>query len=407
MTSTVVAVNSALDVKKFSVALFARLARKQGFRGKLTGPAPQDGEAARGLRQESNAGYPIVEIRDLTKGSGDQVSYDIVDIATGKPVMGDRRLSGRGMALNFGSQTVRIDQYRGMVDPGGRMTQQRTLHDLRMLALANLEGWNNTLLDNLTHVHLAGSRGYQTGRDWNVPLASDPDFTSICINPINPPTYNRRWISGHGLGSISVLDNTDTLNLYVLDELRTQIDESDYPLQGVRLENDPQQDDDEPLYVMYVSPRGYDQLRNTTSPMDWNTLVSTAVTRGSVTGHPLFGNGAIMWRGILIRKTRRVIRFATGNTVQEYASDGVTVNTTAAPVGFDRAILMGAQALGVAYGQNTKSRFYINWHEEETDHGNRIEVSTSIMGGYSKLTFNLNNTLTDHGVWAVDHYNGL
>ncbi|WP_052367808.1 N4-gp56 family major capsid protein [Algiphilus aromaticivorans] len=401
MPSTNIPAGDPRAVKKFSVGLFTKLSRRKTFRGKMTGPVPKQGDAARSLRQETSSGYPIVEIRDLSKGAGDKVSVDIIDVVNGKPIMGDRRLAGRMMNLKFASQEITIDQTRGGVDPGGRMTQQRTVHELRMLSMANLEGWNNTLMDNLCQVHLAGARGYQGGRDWNVPFENDPDFNDVVVNTVQPPTENRRFIPGTGLGTTSDIDSSDTLTLETIEDLRTLIDESDYPLQGIRIEGDAAADDEEPMYCMYVSPRGYNQLRASSSAQDWNTLVSNAVSRGSIAKHPLFGSGDLMWRNILIKKSRRVIRIPSGKDLREYS--GGSISTAQPGTDVDRAIVLGAQALGCAYGQHSRSRYYIDWHEEETDHGNRLEVSTSLMNGYRKLTFDLDGEKTDHGVWVVDH----
>lgn len=406
MPSTNVSTSSAIARKAYGGALFTRLTRGMGFRGRITGPAPKDAEAARSLRQETSAGYPVVQITDLQKEAGDEVKYDIVDVVRGKPVMGDNRLSGRAMSLEFAQQQVRIDQYRGAIDPGGRMTKQRTIWDLRRLAKGNIEGWNNRLLDQLHHVHLAGMRGSDTGRDWVVPVSTDADFSDIVVNALAAPSYNRRYVVGTGLGSISTLDSADTLDLATIDNIRTLIDSSDYPLQGIRLEGDMAVDDEMPLYCMYVSPAGYNQLRATSTDKDWSTLTSNALQRQSISKHPLFGNGALMWRGIVIKQLARPISFASGEAISEYNSSGTLVSTAAGAKGH-RAILMGAQAMVAAWGMDSSSGMPIKWHEETTDHDNRTEFSTSMIGGFKKLTFTVDGTTTDHGVWAIDHYNDL
>lgn len=408
MPQTVITINDPKAVKAFSVALFTKMARAASFTNKMTGPAPKEGDASRKLKATATpAGMPIVEIRDLSKGAGDNASYDIIDILSGLPTMGDKRVSGRMMGLKFGTQNIRIDQMRAGVDSGGTMTRKRTLYDLRMLSMANLVGYNNNSRDNCTLIHLAGARGFQTGKDWSsTPLETHPEFNEILVNPVMPPTFNRRYIIGTGNGISSALDNTDKLTLVEIDKLRTLIDESEYPLQGVVLPGD-ESDEEDPLFVLRVSPTGYAQLRESSSAQDWNTLVASAVSRASISKHPLFRGTDLLWRNILIKKTRRSVRFATGNSVREYAADGTTLNTVAAPVGFDRAVLLGAQALAWAYGSDEQNGYHLRWHEEKTDHDNRVEVSTSMIAGAQKLTFDLDGVKTDHGVWAVDHFNGL
>ena len=408
MSQTNIPVGDPKAVKAYSVALFTRMARATTFKNKMTGPAPKDSDAARRLKQTTTAaGMPVVEIRDLAKGAGDQCSYDIVDILSGLPVMGDKRVSGKMMSMAFATQQIRIDQMRAGVDPGGRMTRKRTLHDLRKLSMANLEGYNATLLDNLTLVHMAGARGTQQGRDWSsVPLESHPEFGEIVVNPVLPPTPNRRFVVGEGFGgSVAAIDNTDKLSLTVLDQLRTEIDESEYPLQGISIEGD-DSDSDDPLYVLRLSPTGYQQLRDTSTDKDWNTLITAAIQRASQSKHPLFKNGDLLWRNILIKKSRRSIVFSAGSNVREYNAAATSISNVTAPENLGRAVLLGAQALACAHGSDEENGYHLNWHEEKTDHGARVEVSTSMIVGMQKLQFTLDGVKTDHGSVTVDFFAG-
>ena len=411
MASQYIAPGSGLANKVYSAALFNRMARKPTFRSRNTGAAPKEGAAVAKLKRTvTSAGMPIVEIRDLAKGAGDEAQYDIVDILQGLPIMGDRRLSGRMMKMEFGTEKIVINQYRGGVDPGGRMTKKRTIYDLRRIAMGNLDGWNNTMMDNIALVHLAGARGFQTGRDWSsVPFESHVDFNEILVNPVLPPSFNRRLLAEDASNSGADLDNTDVLTLEVIDRLRTTIDESDYPLQGIQIEGGDysSSEDDGPLYVLYVSPRGYGQLRANNTDKDWSALTAAAVTRASMSKHPIFGNGALYWRGIVIKQSPRVIRFPTGSSMREYATNGTTINTVTTAVGVDRAVLLGAQAMVCAFGSDEGSGYHLNWNEEVTDHKARVEISTSIIGGWKKLRFTLDGIPTDHGVFTLDHYNGI
>ncbi len=407
MPSQYIPARSPLPAKKYSAALFTRMTRENTFRSRNTGPVPKEGQAASQLKGTvSSPNYPIVELRDLAKGAGDRAQYDIIDILSGKPIMGDRRLSGRMMTMNFSTEEVVINQYRGGVDPGGRMTKKRTIYDLRRLAMANLQGWNNRMMDNIIQVHLAGARGFQTGKDWDsVPFESDPSFAEIMVNDVVPPSFNRHFFAEEGADSIADLDNTDVLTLDTIDQLRTSLEESEYPLQGIKMPGI-ETDDDTPMWVLYVSPRGYQQLRDANTDKDWNSLLAAAVTRASMTKHPLFGSGDLFWSGILIKKRSRVIRFPTGSNVREYDAAGA-IQTVQTAVGVDRAILLGAQALILAYGSDENSGYHLNWNEEVTDHKNRVEISTSIIMGAKKLAFTLNGVRTDHGVAVLDHYNGI
>jgi N4-gp56 family major capsid protein len=407
MSDTNISSSSPQAVIKFGGALFTRLARRNTFGGKLTGAPPKDAQAAAWLKGvPTNPGAPCVRITDLSQGPGDQINYDIVNYVMGKPTMGDRKIAGRMMNLSFATQKIRIDQYRGGIGSGGRMTRKRLSWNTERAAMANLYGWNSRLLDQLMFVHLAGDRGTDTSRDWVVPLASDPDFNDIVVNPIVPPSYNRRWVTGTagGLGSITGLDNTDKLTLNELSKVSAAIFESDYPMQGVTIDQDVMSED--PIYRMFTSTRGFDQIRESvTNTTDWNTLVSNGIKVASQYKHPVFTNEPIFWRGLLIERSPRKITFASGTSVSEYNSAGALVQNNA-PVAFDRSIIVGAQAVCEAWGADSESEMPVRWSQEKVDHGNSTEIVTSLIGGFRKLTFTLDGTTTDHGVWTVDHYNG-
>ncbi len=417
MPSTYIPPGSKLAVRKYSAALYLQQQRRTTFVKINSAPAPKEGVVAAALRGKYQApnGMPISTITDLASGPGDVVQYDIMGLLRGKPVMGDQRLSGRMMNLRFTTSELKIDQTRGGVDPGGVMTKKRTIYDLRMLAMANLERWNTNLVDNRMLVHLAGGRGTQIGGEWtSIPLESDPDFAKIMINPVLPPTYNRRFVVGNpngGLsGSISTLDAADKLTMAAIEAVRYAIDTDPTPLQGIRGDSDEMtmDDDDENLYVLYCSPAGYAQFRASVSNGDtFNQLLAAAVTRSNMWKHPVFRLGDLLYQNIIIRRRPKIITFASGANVREYASDGVTINNTAAPIAFDRAILLGAQAAVYAQGSTRKSGLPVSWHEETTDHDARTEISTAMVDGMAKVRFDLDGVLTDFGVATIDHCNVL
>lgn len=404
MAQTVIPAGHALARKLYSVAAFAAAQRAPSFSKNLVGAAPQQSDAERRLRGQTSADMPIIRVTDLSKGGGDKVSVDIYNVIGGKPTMGDKKLSGNMSNLTFGSMDITINQVRKGVDPGGRMTQQRTIHNLRTIGVANLAGWWGRFTDQTTLVHIAGARGFQPGADWVVPLESDADFNEIMINPVLPPSPGRRFFGGDATG-VASLDNTDYLKLKDIDRLRSALDEMPFPLAPIKLPKDPAADD-EPLYCLFVTPRQWYWLLQNTDAQNWRTFLANAHERGRFTNHPLFLGTAGMWNGILIKKMRRCIRFGAGDTVREYASNGTTINNATAAVATDRAILLGAQALAWCYGRHQRSDYYMNWHEETTDHGNTTEISVAAMFGASKLKFTDENTgiAEDYGVCTLDTY---
>lgn len=413
MAGTHIAPGSPLAIKKYSAALFIEQQRRNTFAKALSAAAPKEGMVAAALRGKYQAptGMPIVNIMDLASSAGDLVSYDIMGLLRGKPTMGDRRLSGRMMNLKFASNELRINQTRAGVDPGGVMTKKRTAYDLRKLSMGNLQRWNTNLVDNRMMVHLAGARGTQVGGEWtSIPFETDPDFADILINPVTPPTYNRRFVVGNpngGYGSISTLDTANKMSRDFLDQLRIEIDNDPTPLQGVIPDFDgASQEDDEALYIIYLSPAGYQQFRNSGTDKDYNDMMLAATTRSNQWKHPVFRLGDLLYQNFIIRRRAKMISFAAGASVREYNSSGAIVTTTA-PVSFDRAIVLGAQAAVYAMGSDSTTGMPLKWHEELTDHDARLEISTSMIDGMQKLRFDLDGTLTDFGVATIDYHNVL
>lgn len=420
MSQTQVPAGSPLARKIFGAALFAQTIRAPGFSRNITGTAPKQSDAEAKMKGQTSPDMPIVRVTDLSKTAGDTVSVDMFNTVRGKPIIGDENAEGRGSALTSSSMDVSINLLTKVVDAGGKMAQQRTVHQLRGLAMAQLAAYFPSLDDQQTLVHLAGARGSQTGVDWIVPLDSDADFNSIMINTPLPPSYNRHFIAnGTAIEAINAtqvgaLDSTDNFKLEHIDALRLRLDTMEFPLQPVKIADDPAAAD-EPMWVLYVTPGQWNSILANTSNTVWRTVLQNAWNRKSYgSKHPLFSGEAGIWNGILIRKMDRLaIEFAQGGTLKHYASDDATASntqtSTSAGAKTHRALLLGAQALANAYGKSQGSDYHMNWMERPYNFDRNLEVAADVMGGKAKLRFKYPNasggtTTTDHGVIALDTY---
>ena len=406
--STNIPVGSALARKIYSVGLFTRVQHSPGFMNLISGEMPKEGSFAAKTKGQTSPDYPIVKAGDLAKGAGDTVSIDLFNILQGKPVMGDKRIEGRMMQLTYSSMDVRIDQVRGGADSGGRMTQKRTVHNLRNISMAGLQAWMQRLEDQTALVHLAGARGSQQTSDWVVPLQSDGDFSEIMVNTVKAPTKNRYFAANDATTPADIGTN-DALTLQDIDRIVAQLRESPVVMQSVKIKGDDRAWND-PLWVMFVTERQWLYLQSRTSQTTWRQAVQYAFERKSGgLKHPLFdAYETIMWNGVLIKRMNRyAIRFAAGDNVvtDTGGADGMTYTEstvqTAHPV--DRAIIVGAQALAKAYGKSASDYFY-DWSEKEVDHGNSIETVSAAMCGSAKIRFKIDGADTDFGVAVVDSY---
>jgi N4-gp56 family major capsid protein len=410
--ATQIPIGSPLARKVYSVGLFTRVQQSPGFMNLVSGPMPKEGDFAAKTKGQTGAGYPIVKTGDLSKGAGDAVSIDLFNILQGKPTMGDRKMAGRMMGMTYDSMDVKINQVRGGADSGGRMTQKRTVHNLRAITMAGMQAWMQRFEDQTTMVHLAGARGSQQTSDWVVPQAADPEFAEIMINPIKAPTKNRQFYANDATSPADIGSN-DALTLQDVSRIVSSLKESPIPLQPIIIETD-EAAWNSPLWAMFVTERQWLYLKSRTSQTQWNEAVKYAFDRKNAGGknkHPLFDNyETIMWDGMLIKRLNRyAIRFNAGDSVvidTGGADGGTYTESTATVTGgitVDRAIILGAQALAKAYGQSRSDYFY-DWSEEEVDHRNSIETVCSAMGGSAKVRFRIDDIDTDHGVAVIDSY---
>ena len=416
--------NTTLNRKLYSVALFAQTQKAPGFARTLTGDAPSSADAMNKMRGQTSAGMPIVRVTDLSKTQGGSVSVDMFGTIAGKAIYGDADAEGSGVALTSASMDIAINNVTKVVDVGGRMAAQRTVHELRNVAMANLTSYFARYDDQTSLVHLAGARGDEVNSDWVVPLDTDADanngFAVTMINTVKAPTRNRHFTistSGLAVGGdrvVSGIATTDLFKLVHLDALRLNLDEAAFSLQSVKIADDPAAAD-EPMWVLYLSPRQYSTLlQESTANNNIRAFQQNAWNRASYgSKHPLFKGEVGMWNGILVKKLNRAIRFSSANANYKYvtaANKATETETTAAIHGnitaayaIDRAILLGAQALGNCYGKAKSSDYHFGWLENEYNMGRNLELGGEVMGGKAKLRFKLSGEdPTDQGVICVD-----
>lgn len=415
---------ASIAVKKFSVAAFGRIVEAPSFMKDNTGPAPTISDASANLKGQTAPGMPIVRVTDLSKAAGEKVSVDAFDTLTGKPIMGDANKEGKGVAISYSSMDISINKSSFVIDAGGEMAQQRTVHNLRSIGLAGMEGYFPRLHSQRAIVQMAGARGSQVGNDWIVPLTTDSDYTSIMINSVRAPTYNRHFVIDgsspvQGGAQLASINSTDIWTLDIIDSLSLLWDDLPIKMQSVRVDGDRQSMSNPIKGILYLTPRQMFQLTTQNSGRNWSDMVKYAYARksGMSTPHPLFDGDVGVWKGILVRQLPSfVVRFAKSEAVPHITSanrytateTNVTVNsglTTGYAV--ERALFLGAQALGYCFGRNQNSDYYFRWSERPYNHGDNLEISGTCMDGASKLRFDLDNGTgtkepTDLGIMVID-----
>jgi N4-gp56 family major capsid protein len=423
MATTNVANGSNLALTQYSVAVTAQIIRAPGNINSLTGPAPKLDQAEGNIKLQTDPGMPFVRVSDLsTDPKGDTVTVDAFDVSGGKPIMGDRNAEGRGVALSSSSFSAKIDLATFNVDAGGKMSRQRTRHDLRRIAKAQLAAYFPRFLWQRAIVHLAGARGAQSGQSWDVPLSTDADYADIMVNTVKAPTYNRHYVVNAGSltnGGLQLasLATTDVWKLSVLDDLAFLLDSMETKIPAPKFVGDAQASDNPLKAVLMMPPASYNALITDISSTTANLRAyqAAATERAKyAANHPIFMGEVGIWRGILVKKMEHSIYFngsdsfnyvTVANKLTETETAGTVAALDATHVA-ERSILLGAQALARCEGASN-SGVQAAIIENTYNAGRNYEYLGEFMGGEMKFRFKFKNLAgdqqyTDNGVMVID-----
>ena len=412
---------------QYSPDLLVECVRARNWRKKMTEPLKNARYVDDGMRMESSHGWPIVQITDLSKPrTGDRVTVDLEMRIGGTPIPGDTDATGSGQPLVYDRDQVTVNAQTFPIDTGGLMDRQRSPHDLRQRGMLQAAAWLGDYEDSIVTVALAGARGFDTKFGWAVPLQSDPTFNAVMSNnPVTPPTLNR-YLLPTGSTDITTVDTTCTMTLNFFDLLRTVVNSADVPLHGVAMTDDTYnvEDRDLPLWIAFVTEEQWNSLVTAVGTQNWRYYISQANSRLDFKQHPLFYDGeCALWRNILIRVYPRPILFPAGSQVPYFASvadaNAGTISYFTTPVRLHRGFMVGAQALGLAYGDatpiysgkqaargagsTTQGNPY-SWVEETFNFGKQLKIAASTMIGVKKLRYNHRGTVYDNGVFVFDTY---
>jgi N4-gp56 family major capsid protein len=410
-----------------SVGIFAATMQRKTVLNRLCGQMPQQKDAENKLKVQSSTDYPIVRNMDLTKFAGDRITFDLINPTNGLPIMGDAYAQGLGDAMTFAQDGLHINITRKPVSAGSAMSQQRTIHQLAGLARAQAYGYMARLEDQRTLVHLAGARGFANNGEWAIPLASHAQFAPIMINTVKAPSKNRHFmVNGGNITPVAASANaitiqtTDLMSIDVVDSLATWLDGAPFAPGAVKFDGD-ELAEDAPLRVMLVSAEQYNGFLRSGQFRQLQALSAARASAAKM--NPVMLGDAGLWRGILIVKMPKPIRFYAGNAINHCAATSSQTETTTdlVPSGFgtgfavDRALLLGGQALGQALGKaklinkgegESLDGMPMMYSEEIMDHGARLEVLVGLVNGMQKIQFlqdfGTDSQYTDFGVAAID-----
>ena len=365
MAKTVIGVGDPKAVRRYGSFLAVDVARTSYFNRKFMGE---------GVEAET----PLQTLYELENDAGDTITYDLVMQLRMKPVEGDETLRGKEEDLKFYTDEVKIDQMRGGVNTGGKMSRKRTIHDLRKIARAREKEWWARIFDELWFMYLSGARGV------NDDYIFDTNYTGFAGNAFSSPDADHLLYSGAATSKASLVAG-DIMDLTTIEKVVVRAKTMGGGTQKTpRIQ--PCMIEGEERFVLLMHSWDVYNLRTNTSTGQWLDIqkaLATAVGNKS----PIFMGGVGYHNNTVLHEHEAVIRFS------DY---GAGSNIPAS-----RSLFMGRQSGVCAFGSpGTGLRF--DWNEETEDRGNQIVITTSSIFGMKKTHFTIESTTKDFGVIAID-----
>ena len=365
MAQTIVGVNSPLAVKKFGAFLAVDVGRKSYFNKKFMGV---------GIEAQT----PIQTLLALENDQGDTITYDLVMQLKMQPVEGDNTLRGKEEDLKFYTDSISIDQARGGVNTGGKMSRKRTLHDLRKIARARQTEWWAKVFDELFFMYMSGKRGN------NADYIYAQDYVGFAGNAMVAPD-SMHLLYGGAATSKAGMTAADKFTLKLLDRAQTRASTMGGGTAGVPA-IEPCQIEGEDHFIGVLHPFQEYDLRTDAGQGQWLDIQKAAAAAEG-RNSPIFKGGLGKHNDVVLHKHKAVILsndYGAGQNVQSA-----------------RALFMGRQAAVCAFGSaGTGLRF--DWHEEQEDRGNQVVITTSSIFGIKKTAFTIDGVSRDFGVIALD-----
>lgn len=305
----------------------------------------------------------IIQINeDLTKKAGDGITLSLISELNGAGVTGNGLLEGNEEALgNFGHK-IEVATVRHAVAVTDN-DNQFTGIPLREAAREQLKNWSMKLLRTRI-IDALGSISTGVGTSATYAAATAPQRNAWLVANADRILFGDGSVGGYVTlaTDIAAVTAAMTLKKEVVSRAKARVEAATPKIRPVITGEDSEN------YVMFVPSGAFRDLK-----VDLATSLQNAQERGD--GNPLWRDGDLMWDGVVIRK------------IQEIATLG---GVGAVGARIEPYYLCGAQALGTAWAQRTKSTTDVR------DYGFVKGVGIHEMYGVEKLVYNGK----DHGVFT-------
>lgn len=301
----------------------------------------------------------IYRHKDLEKSAGDTIKFDILMQAKGAGVTGDERQKDNEEVMVYHQDSIVIDQLRN-AHAFRRMSQQRTIHNMRTDAQMNLSDWHANKLETYWLRAQCGDTSLTHGQTATAP---DAAHMSIC----------------GGQTSEANITSSDYLTLDELDYAKEKALMANPPLRPVRIEG-------AEYFVVILHTYSVTDLKLNlgSGTYKWMDIQQYANVRGLK--NPIFTGALGVYNGMILFESPRIY----------------------SPIAnVYRNLLLGSQAAAYAVGSaydsadvGTYGKLEMSWHEDVDDYGNEKGISVGSIFGIKKVVFNS----ADYGTMTISSY---
>lgn len=352
MSTTTFGVNDALAVKTWSKMLTAAMRESLDI-------APLMGD-------DENS---IIQVKsEVKKGAGDKVTFGLRARMTGDGKTEGETAEGNGESLSIYSDSVVINELGHVAASRSENTidAQRVPFDLRRECKDALAEWWADRLSASFFNQVCGNTAQTSTK-----------YTGLQATVA--PSSGRRIYAGSATTDQG-LTSADVFTLDLIDQAVEMAKVGSNMVRPIRIGG-------QPKYVMYLHPYQVTSLRTNSASGQWMDIQKAALSGDASARNPIYTGALGEYNGVILRTSQDIPLGCNSSTATTAVS-----NTR-------RAVLLGAQAAVVGFGQSNSSGKY-RWNEELLDHKRKLEVSAWSIFGMKKTRFNS----ADFGTVVVSTY---
>lgn len=332
MATTAFGTNHPLAVKLWSTKLFHE-ALKETWISKFTGTGSDS----------------LVQIvNDAQKGAGDTIYVGLRMLLSGDGVQGDSLQEGNEEAMTFYRDAITINQLRHAVRSEGKMSEQRVPYSVREEAYMGLKDWWADRIDTAFFNQICGNTGVTDTRYTGNMATTAPTSSNISYP--------------NGTTTEAEVASASASNAMKLSYINAVVEKAKVNSPMIR----PLKINGESKYVLFMHPYQVTDMRNNSSTGEWLDIQKAAIQGGNISKNPIYTGALGEFNNVILHESTRV--------------KSVTANVY-------RAVLCGAQAACMAYGQGGGPN-KMSWTEELFDYKNQLGVSGGLIFGLKKTVFN-------------------